>query len=239
MKLADRSARIEARIKWSMDLERRTHAAAQIGERTVRIDYVRRGVRDTADQAASLRDFGCELKLPASDGAIVACRAASAGLRGTTGAATPDAILEDDSWKRLMNAVELDSVGLSAHVREAINAEQARVRDLKPERYEATAAAQKKEAQFSKWSALRDSLLAPPAWYTRGPADLRRLLARSQELESGAHELDFAGAPDNVRRFLDAARKGDAAIADLTPEIRRWLEKQGLLINLRITLGAR
>jgi hypothetical protein len=239
VKLTDRSARIEARIKWSAEIEKRTHAAEQIGDRSARIDHARRRVQGAADRAAALRDAGREFDLPASHDAIVVSRDAAAGLRGTAGAATPDAVLEDDSWRRLTKSVDDDAAALEASVRNAIDAAQARVRDLKPERYEATAAAQKKDAQFKKWTALRDSLLAPPAWYTRPAADLRQLLARGQDLVKGADELDFAGAPDNVRRFLDAARKGEAAIADLTPEIRRWLEDHALLINLRITLGAK
>jgi hypothetical protein len=45
------------------------------------------------------------------------------------------------------------------------------------------------------------------------------------------------GVPADVTNFLRKAARREAAIADLTPGIRAWLDDRGMLGQLRIGLG--
>jgi hypothetical protein len=234
--LTERCARLEARVTWAKELGKLQYAAEKLGERTARLEPVRRKVQADVERAAVLRAAAVPLELPPCHGAVEVCREQAEVLRGT---AKADAVLDENVWRRVSKAIDDDAAALAACVRETVDATQARVRALNPSKYQATAAAQNKQAEFARWTAQRDALLQPPPWYTRSAAELRRLLKQSDDLVKAGDVLDYPGAPDDVRRFLELARQGEARFADLGPEVRGWLEEKGLLANLRITLGGR
>ena len=59
------------------------------------------------------------------------------------------------------------------------------------------------------------------------------------ELKAGIQAIwtELEGVPEDVRQFLQKAARREAAIADLTPGIRSWLDDRGMLGQLRIGLG--
>lgn len=66
-------------------------------------------------------------------------------------------------------------------------------------------------------------------------ADFERLDALKADVQQVWGELD--DVPQDVANFLRKAARRDAAIADLTPGIRAWLDDRGMLGQLRVGLG--
>lgn len=65
--------------------------------------------------------------------------------------------------------------------------------------------------------------------------DFQRLDALKADVQRIWGELD--GVPQDVANFLRKAARREAAIADLTPGIRAWLDDRGMLSQLRVGLG--
>ena len=48
---------------------------------------------------------------------------------------------------------------------------------------------------------------------------------------------ELKDVPEPVTAFLTKAARREATFADLTPQVRKWLEEHGLISHLRIGLG--
>jgi hypothetical protein len=66
-------------------------------------------------------------------------------------------------------------------------------------------------------------------------ADFERLDALKADVQRVWGELD--DVPEDVATFLRKAARREAAIGDLTPGIRAWLDDRGMLGQLRVGLG--
>jgi hypothetical protein len=235
--LVERCADLQARIAWSSELHTRRARAEAIGDRTLRVNSVRPKVTFAVDRANAIHEHGLPWALPPSHAATVACRDASATVRAAAAGGKP-VDLDDGTWRRVTAAIDEEATALELAVRTAIDAAQKPVHDLEFAGFEAVAVAFGKGAQVTQLKMTRQSLLNE-SWYGKPASELRRLLALTSDLLKAANELQNTDAPENVRRFLDSARRGEATIKDLTADVRSWLEEKGLLGQLRITLGAR
>jgi hypothetical protein len=137
-----------------------------------------------------------------------------------------------------MAVIDEDARKLEFAIRSAIDDARRPIHELEVASFEAVAAVFGKEERVRHLKSTREALLSG-SWYEKAPAELRRLLALSSTLLQEASELRDTDAPEAVKRFLDNARRAGATFADLTPDVRRWLEDKRLLGQLRITLGAR
>jgi hypothetical protein len=235
--IVERCAGLQARIEWSSELHTRKARAEAIGDRTLRVNFVRPKVTSAVERASVIREQGLPSALPPSHAATVACRDASATVRAAA-AGGKLADLDDDSWRRLAAAIDEEATALELAVRVAIDAAQRPVRDLDFAGFEAVAVAFGKGAQIAQLKMTRQSLINQ-SWYEKPASELRRLLASRADLLEAANELKNTDAPEDVKRFLDSARRGEATVVDLTADVRSWVEEKGLLGQLRITLGAR
>jgi hypothetical protein len=235
--LVERCERLQERIAWSSDLHARKAKAEGLADRTSRVSSLRPRVEGAVMRAKAIREHGLPATLPPCHLAVVACRDAAAALRENAGAGMPGE-LGDEAWKRLTVAIDEDAKAFELAVRVAIDAAQKPVRDLQLAGFEAVAIAFGKEPQVAQIKMERQSLLAE-SWYGKTAAELRRILERSARLLETAAELRDTDAPEEVKRFLDRARRAEATFAELTTDVRNWLEQKGLVGQLRISLGAR
>jgi hypothetical protein len=201
------------------------------------VSLTRSKVTFAVERANAIRESGLPCSLMPCHRAVLACRNAAEIVREAASGAKP-ADLDDSAWRRLMTAVDEDARQLESAVRIAIDDARRPVRDLDPASFEALAVAFGKESRVRQLKLDRDQLLSG-SWYEKSASELRGLLASRSSLLREANELGDTDAPESVKRFLDSARRAEATIAGLTPEVCGWLEKKGLLGQLRITLGVR
>ncbi len=79
--------------------------------------------------------------------------------------------------------------------------------------------------------------LVSTEWETKGVEELAQLLQRAAKLLDRWEKISFEDIPPAVERFLEAARRGGAPYDRFNDEVRAWLEKNGLLSRVRISLA--
>jgi hypothetical protein len=119
---------------------------------------------------------------------------------------------------------------------EGARAAHAQVRALSINHLEAIARLQGKEADFAA-AKQEKALLEKEVWVKRPADELSALLKRLARLVALVDSLSDLEAPIAVQAFLDKARRSEALVTDLTPEVRTWFDENDLTGRLRITLG--
>ncbi len=230
MTLVDRSDEIKRRLAYQGQLKANQEQARQVQDRTATIKEWRRAAALAHEQLFELTKAGRAGPVAGGTDAVLACRRFAEKLVAHTAG--------DGDWASFKVVVEKQVSAVERSALDAARAAQAQVRTLSLDNLEALARIQGKEAEFAALRVEKHNL-EREAWTNRPADQLRNLLTRLASLDAGVQSLSDLKAPPDVQIFLDKARRSDAQVEDLTPAVRAWLDKNGLLGRLRITLGGR
>ena len=230
MTLVERSQDIKSRLAYQGQLKESQELARQVQERTGTITKWRTAAATAHEQLIVLGEAGRTVPQVGGTIAVLACRRFAEKVESRSAV--------DGDWSVFKAVVEKQVDAVEGHAIEGTRQAQVQVRQLSIENLEAMAKIQGKEAEFARLRQEKAEL-ERESWKNRQPEQLRKLLGRLSALLAGVEALSDLKAPPEVQSFLDKARRSEALVDDLTPKVKSWLDANGLLGRLRITLGGR
>lgn len=230
MTLIERSEDIKRRLAFQSELKASQVQARQVQERTATIKGWQKAAATAHRQLRVLSEAGRPVQVAEGTQAVLACRRFAEKVADRTAG--------DGDWAAFKNIVEKQVSAVEGSALDGARAAITQVRELSIGGLEAMAKMQGKEALFAGLLQEKQSL-EREVWANLSAEQLRALLSRLARLVAGVESLSDLKAPPAVQTFLEKARRAEAIVVDLTPEVRTWLEGNGLLDRLRITLGGR
>lgn len=231
-------ARIEAakrRIELQEEARRLEADADKIGDRARTLRSARDGATGAVATAALLKSHGVEVNWDSDSLRSLRSRVRKFSERHR---AAPNALLEPNPqlW------VTLDGFADALEQR-MLAAWQAWVDEAFPSRDEATLATLQRVPELEEGvRGIRRGLAIRAQARSALPSQLSDFDAvtdAAAATEHGWSELVGAGLPAGVSEFLDAARSGDATLAQFTPTVREWFEAKGITHLVRLSIGHR
>ncbi|MCY1045628.1 hypothetical protein OV208_30210 [Corallococcus sp. bb12-1] len=230
MNLLERAKNLQDTLSAVSRIKEEETTAKLLRDRQLQLAELRQRIHEARQKLEVLRPHGITAPTPTASAELTErlteCRAAL----------VQTSRIEDTLWRPMVKSLQGLSTRHDNTVKGAIKQRFDTVDALKPQSVAALAEALGRLQEFQSIQAERSSLVSTE-WETKGVKDLALLLKSAANLLDRWERIRFDDIPAAVEKFLEAARRSGAPIDRFTDEVKAWLEKNGLLSRVRISLA--